>query len=1106
MDWKSLYLQAVIADTETFGLDRGVGMQEASLYKVATKEINQYLIAPNLTIVQPANNNQDFVKFSSRASDKHTVHPGLRDLGSNANWADAVKAQLLMEKGKESQTLLGLTIAEIRGMSDDNLREEMKKRLPKVMKWVQEGRYPWLADLANRLSNDPGKTVTDNWNERTALAEAKKIGAEVDVFNIHRVQIEDLFTNNSNFARKLGEGAIWIANSNFESKQLGSKLAAMEEAVREQARVGIITKAEAAKKLNEMSPLRQVITETPLDVSDLFSVTGREVNLARYRGYSTGDWRGVYKAILENTKAGDVRDIIDVVRAQQSYLQKMNFLSGKAPSQLSMDIQARLYGFSIAKNADEAFNFLTKPELHAAWADSSFTENLVLRESLRQTDALDQVERRTAEGLRLIEEAKQGKGAFYSAIRYAAAKQSLDQLQGGSARQNIARAALDLLNEGATYQSGGHELSSNKRLLRSGLIENVPYARPIRGKKLTNLDRVVETISSRPDYSEIDVQQVYKEMQDDFINKGFIDAKDKSVIQENLESYRTHLKSLVEGGNEYIEDHFKKVEASMGAKKAEYIRSIEENVPAQFRKAENYVSQVQDLKVLKGNSGKILKGAGMLAAGIAAVGLTMGEKHSLKKDREGLDTVRTMNYEKWLSLQQEFSGLEQATGADSGFQEQGVGAAQRHQMTDFGSPYQGPVASSLIFQHQDLLNEREKYNRRAFGATHYDPQSSIGSYMAAFGFNRNVGILSSLNGFKSHYTKYTIPSDGHYVETQGYEGLSKGSLLNINLSNYKLSAEDADTITLQKKGVINSLSYFFGFSSPMSVRFSGIDAPETAHGNRGAMPLAENSKVALQAMLNGGGNLELLIDPSNVTYGRTVGFLFKDETNVNLELVRQGKAAYLPFRGGGKNYYNPAIFSRTEKLAQGSEKQMWGQGYYKAYRDVVASSGSTITFNTLVNPEKVAKNASLMSAVSLMRTADDMGLYTLDMAMEAADIGRRLKGSNFQDDYKRPILFNHTSKEGGAELEQLKFETGKLMQMREGSTSNKLSRKMGYGDLDKSLVLDSMGSTGSIFNKRRLSTYETYDVDKERRKQEAAMLQRNQLKQMFNSPIGHYRM
>ena len=88
--------------------------------------------------------------------------------------------------------------------------------------------------------------------------------------------------------------------------------------------------------------------------------------------------------------------------------------------------------------------------------------------------------------------------------------------------------------------------------------------------------------------------------------------------------------------------------------------------------------------------------------------------------------------------------------------------------------------------------------------------STIGNYMASFGFGFGGTTLQSLQGFSTHYRKYEIPSRGHYVDTQGYEGLSKGSLLKIDLSKYKITAEDADTITLQKRGVVNAISRFFG--------------------------------------------------------------------------------------------------------------------------------------------------------------------------------------------------------------------------------------------------------------------------------------------------------
>ena len=76
-----------------------------------------------------------------------------------------------------------------------------------------------------------------------------------------------------------------------------------------------------------------------------------------------------------------------------------------------------------------------------------------------------------------------------------------------------------------------------------------------------------------------------------------------------------------------------------------------------------------------------------------------------------------------------------------------------------------------------------------------------------------------------------------------------------------------------------------------------------------------------------------------------------------------------------------------------------------------------------------------------------------------------------------------------------------------GRHKYKLSHRMGYGSLDKSLALDTLGTTTSIWNKRKISAYETYDVNGfDRRKRDMAHLQRYQNRQMFNSPINHHRM
>ena len=51
----------------------------------------------------------------------------------------------------------------------------------------------------------------------------------------------------------------------------------------------------------------------------------------------------------------------------------------------------------------------------------------------------------------------------------------------------------------------------------------------------------------------------------------------------------------------------------------------------------------------------------------------------------------------------------------------------------------------------------------------------------------------------THYTRYQQPSGSSYVDLAGYEGMARGPL-KVNLNDYKISAEDADTIVLKQKG------------------------------------------------------------------------------------------------------------------------------------------------------------------------------------------------------------------------------------------------------------------------------------------------------------------
>jgi len=142
-----------------------------------------------------------------------------------------------------------------------------------------------------------------------------------------------------------------------------------------------------------------------------------------------------------------------------------------------------------------------------------------------------------------------------------------------------------------------------------------------------------------------------------------------------------------------------------------------------------------------------------------------------------------------------------------------------------------------------------------------------------------------------------------------------------------------------------------------------------------------------------------------------------------------------------------------------------------------------------------------------MYTANEMGMYTTAMASEAAWIGERIDDTNFGADYKTPQIFNWKNTPHKSYMNQLLGEAGDLMATKGGRHKYKLSHRSGYGSLDKSMAIDTMGTTTSIWNKRKLSSYQLYNVESNRRrKNDMARLQRFQNRQLFNNPINHHRM
>ena len=223
--------------------------------------------------------------------------------------------------------------------------------------------------------------------------------------------------------------------------------------------------------------------------------------------------------------------------------------------------------------------------------------------------------------------------------------------------------------------------------------------------------------------------------------------------------------------------------------------------------------------------------------------------------------------------------------------------------------------------------------------------------------------------------------------------------MTMDLSNYKIEVNDADTITVKRGGVRGALQSFFGFNRGYEFRLAGIDAPETFHGELGmksAQPHADDATLALKSMLRESGNLQLVYDPENVTYGRMVGAIIADGRNVNFDLVKRGHVAALPFyKKGTKPLVDLTAIQRLEEYSRASQVGMWAHPYFQIYSSVEEITNQRITFQYFSRKSQLARNATTMSLASLMQNAQDQGFVGTADRIAASDIGLRYKEFGF---------------------------------------------------------------------------------------------------------------
>lgn len=1120
------------------------------LYNLKSQELLQYYVAPNLQVVTPATE-QDVTRLATSPLDRHSAHPELEALKKRGKltWRDVVTAQTLLSQ---------------------NSRERLAEKLNVKPSELNVSNVKWSAVLneLERTNSFLHGTVTggdfhyfsgdDPVPDEKLAATLRSKGGQVQRLKSFDAAIEDILAHDSHFTRGLKGKAIWIANADFESKQLGAQIAAQEASLREIARSEGWNNQRLHKELRQVNALRGIVQGTSATTSDALYSTGEKFNRVRTTARMTGDWSPVFRSILETTKPGDVRDIIDVVRAQQSFSQKLGLLEGTRPANLSMDVQARLYAFSKATTGDEEIKALRMVESHIAREDIAITERLVLQEGLEQTHALEQVHKGTPEGKRLLEEARQNKrGPLYRALRKAAVEREFSaQLGEKGFGERIARMYQDFARDSKTVQTAGYTRKQRLQFKPDGSPLHVMTPMPIR-REIHDIDEAIRHISNDPTYANVNKERVLKNLNQSLVEQGAIDDIEGNVRIKSKERLERAASMLYEDSRRSTDRIFNSATSPNNGILDRLARDI--SPPREL-------SQRFSPRLSEGLKMKSIKYFGLFAAGMTAAGAFKAVADGPRRQREGPESLRTMNYAKWLEMQSAFSGMQnqhmqrskerpniwELTGLSKG----GMGAAFRKQATDFGSPYQGPVYSGGVFQQLDLLNEREKYLRSAYGITHRDPARAVGRLLHNSIYNKGGDAYEHplhyaqdllMGGAASGINHNFIPGSA-LTEVNGaqFAGLRAKNFLQLDLNsgNWKVDVQDADTIVVKRGGVVGALQTFFGANRGYSFRLSGIDAPETEHaggsGYHRAQPYAYAATEAAKQMVENARNLKLVIDPKNITYGRMVGTVFADGRNLNLEFIKRGMASFLPFKKAGtQEMYNAASYEAASNLARASDRGMWGTPFFQVYADFVEQSGQTITFNTLTQIDKLAKSSSLMSLASMMHNAENMGFHNSASQMEVAELAERIKHrgkkvngkamylgtAEYTSDAWRHIHnFQAPTAPHKSYISEMTADLAGLVGKHGKIEANSYSARR-IGGLDKNLAIDATQASriesrrslhlnkvlgGTRIVDQAFRTTQTQDVARQiradRRRHQMAAAQVAQNHAMFNSPINHHRM
>ncbi len=211
----------------------------------------------------------------------------------------------------------------------------------------------------------------------------------------------------------------------------------------------------------------------------------------------------------------------------------------------------------------------------------------------------------------------------------------------------------------------------------------------------------------------------------------------------------------------------------------------------------------------------------------------------------------------------------------------------------------------------------------------------------------------------------------------------------VNLSDFDIRAEDADTLILERGG------------EEIQVRLAGIDAPESGSHSDDALapvriwqdqPHAAKSTQMLEQLMAEQNNLSLLISTGKKTYGRYLGVLEGDSgASLNKMLVERGAVTALPFGNIDEDLISRDALRTAENKAVAQGEGLWALKRYQAVRATQQAVGRPITHNTLTRIDKLAENLNTGAYASWLESfGEEEGTLSSLEQERARRVGRVL--------------------------------------------------------------------------------------------------------------------